>query len=658
MTTLDPQPEILSFEIGGENESRVSSLPQHPQVMELPTDAAPPLRGGAVPSLASVQDHQIVTMDLSPGSLSLERPAAVPPEEEDHTASPEMGATEATEAATELPGAASAAPVPVPEEQAPPASMPVQEEEPAPPAPAAAATAPPVSQFRFHAWFHTLFQVLLDFSIMSCSTLDGTSTKASSKLRETIQRMRMLNDNMHIQAPPPAQKVTDVITQARQTLPASISDMLGHIFKKVADVHRAFLDKELEWTREWTTLHVGVLRTYVRISVQLHQRWRQNLEEAQAAARKWEGNIDSLIRPEQTKLRGKFMDQARQWLQFCQKYTQALSDQGLDAQDLYAEQQTLLEVPPDSDEIGWGTKPPLSFAIQMFIDQCNEENVQARPAPDVARARRTQEKLEEQGRRLQQLRALEEDMLQNRRRKHELWLAMQKDQISSSSIAQIQELDDTYGTQQQEVCLISNLIQEDHAAASQQGLDADADADAPGCPPPTASPERLDVWRACAARFLPMAHKLEKRMIEIETMPKKLRRIIYATHDEYIKNALGTICSKLHKLRAKELQTLHANLALKSAQLKTTREKSVNEINVLLKEASEHCRAHVTAYEALSSLHASIRAQQEADAKYRARLFSLEQMQAFIQNNADLQVLLRKNRMASEENANGPGAAR
>ena len=139
-------------------------------------------------------------------------------------------------------------------------------------------------------------------------------------------------------------------------------------------------------------------------------------------------------------------------------------------------------------------------------------------------------------------------------------------------------------------------------------------------------------------------------MIEIETMPKKLRRIIYATHDEYIKNALGTICSKLHKLRAKELQTLHANLALKSAQLKITREKSVNEINVLLKEASEHCRAHVTAYEALSSLHASIRAQQEADAKYRARLFSLEQMQAFIQNNADLQVLLRKNRMAPGEN--------
>ena len=138
-------------------------------------------------------------------------------------------------------------------------------------------------------------------------------------------------------------------------------------------------------------------------------------------------------------------------------------------------------------------------------------------------------------------------------------------------------------------------------------------------------------------------------MIEIETMPKKLRRIIYTTHDEYIQNALSTICAKLHRLRAKELQTLHANLALKSAQLKTKREKSIQEIQTLLREASEHCRSHAAAYEALSSLHAGIRAQQEADAKYRARKFSLEQMQAFIRNNADLRVLLRKNGMADAE---------
>ena len=63
-TALDQELEVLSFDIGGDTKSHVSSLQQHPRVMEIVTDVsstpASPLRGGGEQSEPNNQAALIV----------------------------------------------------------------------------------------------------------------------------------------------------------------------------------------------------------------------------------------------------------------------------------------------------------------------------------------------------------------------------------------------------------------------------------------------------------------------------------------------------------------------------------------------------------------------------------------------------------------------
>jgi len=514
---------------------------------------------------------------------------------------------------------------------------------PVAPPPAWKPAGSPVSQFQFHVWFQSLFQALLDFSVMSCSTLDGTSGKALGKLRETIQRLKALSSEVTVPVPPVPPAVGAIIHRARQTLPSAISDMLAIIFKRVDEIHRQRLEAELAWTSEWTRLHVAVLELYLRVAVQVHREWSRDLKRVNAAVAAWGARVDAMVRPEREKLLRCFERQAADWLQFCDKYAQALREQGLDVTAMLEEQQALLAAMPSPEEMGWGARLPMSSAIQSFMQQCENPTDRAQrtePPPEAARA---QERLEEQRRRLEQLHQLEDAMLRNRRAKHRVWSAVQQQQLSSAAVEQIRSLEEAYHAQQREACLLATLVREDtpgRAPPAAPGPGGDEGEEA-ACPP--AAPQRMDLWRRCAAKMLPAAQRLEQRMLEVEGTPKKLHRIVLETHDEFIRKALSAICAHLHKLRAQQVDGLRAKLSLKAEDLQRGGAAARRQMQTLLEEAADHCRAHPEAFRSLYQLHQTIRQRQEAEARHAARRHSLEQVRGFMERDANLRALLQAN---------------
>ena len=617
--------EVLNFEVGGESNvsgTTIKSMPQHPQVKELPPDPDPDPPDPPDPSLA--------TNAVSAGANTV--------------------ATAVSAAPVPVAPLREPAPAPAPERVIEPKPEPVLEFSPsaAEPPPLRPAAAPldkgkAVSQFQFHVWFHALFQALLDFSTMSCSTLDGTSDKALGKLRETIQRLKALSSEITVPAPCVPARVGAIITRARQTLPSSISDMLAIIFKRVDEIHRKRLEAELEWTREWTRLHVAVLELYLRVAVQVHQQWSQDLKRVHGAVEAWGARVNAMVRPERARLMQCFERQAGDWLQFCDKYAQALREQGLDVSSLIDEQKALLTTLPSPEEMGWGAKLPLTFAIQGFMQQCENPVDRARRAAPPPVQLRAQERLEEQRRRLEQLHQLEDDMLRNRRAKHRIWSAVQQQQLSSTAVEQIQALEEEYHAQQRDACLLATLVRESTPApadAAAGGGEGSTDDDG-ACPP--AEPQRMDLWRRCAAKILPAAPKLEQRILEVEGTPKRLHRIILETHDEFIKKALSSICSNLNKLRAQQVDGLNAKLSLTSEELQRSGAAAKQQMQTLLEEAADHCRAHPEAFRSLYHLHDSIRQRQEAEARHAARRHSLEQVRQFMENDPNLRTLLHNN---------------
>ena len=380
-----------------------------------------------------------------------------------------------------------------------------------------------------------------------------------------------------------------------------------------------------------------VLELYLRVAMQVHNQWSADMRKVNDAVAAWSARVDAMVQPERNKLLRAFRGQADAWLKFCEKYMQALREQGLDVSTLYTEQQALMSTLPSPDEMGWGAKLPLSFAIQGFIQQCENPTERARPAAPPAAQLRAQEQLEEQRRRLQQLHQLEDAMLRNRRTKHDIWVTMQHQQLSSAAIEQIQALDDEYNTQQREACLLATLVKEATPAVETP----DESTTCP--PPPGAAPQRMDLWRQCAARMLAPAQKLEQRIQEVEGTPRKLHRVIYDTHDEFIKKALSSICAHLYKLRAQQVDRLSAKLSLKSEELQKSGATTRQQIQKLLEEAADHCRAHPVAFRSLYALHDSIRQRQETEARHAARRDSLEKVRHFMENDPNLKILLHNN---------------
>ena len=432
-----------------------------------------------------------------------------------------------------------------------------------------------------------------------------------------------------------------IISRARQTLPSAISDMLAIIFKRVDQIHRQRLEVELAWTREWTRLHVAVLELYLRVAVQVHQEWSRDLKRVNAAVAAWGARVDAMVRPEREKLLRCFERQAADWLQFCNKYAQAMREQGLDVSTIIEEQKALLATMPSPEEMGWGARLPMSSAIQSFMQQCENPGDRAqRTEPPPAQAR-AQERLDEQRRRLEQLHQMEDALLRNRRAKHRVWSAMQQQQLSSAAVEQIRALEEEYHAQQREACLLATLVREDTPGAEDHAPPPEGGGEDAACPP--AAPQRMDLWRRCAAKMLPAAQRLEQRMLEVEGTPKKLHRIVLETHDEFIRKALSSICAHLHKLRAQQVDGLRAKLSLKSEELQRSGVAARQQMQTLLEEAADHCRAHPEAFRSLYQLHQSIRQRQEAEARHAARRHSLEQVRGFMERDANLRALLQAN---------------
>ena len=153
----------------------------------------------------------------------------------------------------------------------------------------------------------------------------------------------------------------------------------------------------------------------------------------------------------------------------------------------------------------------------------------------------------------------------------------------------------------------------------------------------------MDLWSQCAARMLAPAQRLEQRILDVEGTPSKLHRIIYDTHDEFIKKALSSICAHLYKLRAQQIDSLNAKLSLQSEELQKSGVATKQQMQTLLEEAADHCRAYPAAFRSLYSLHESIRQRQEVEARRTARRHSLEQVRHFMETDSNLQLLLHNN---------------
>ena len=531
---------------------------------------------------------------------------------------------------------------------------------PAPTAPSPAPTALTASagtKVQFNLWFHSLFQVLMDFAIMSCSTAHGKSEKALLRLRETIQRLRALAEGMELEKPTHF-SVTTTLERVLRTLPTTVSQMLALIFKRVGEMNVERLQAEEQWTHEWAQLHLQVLATYFHVANWKHRTCSAHLSAVDSTMAVWaqeHGQIARMLAPRREKLLQRAQSLTDAWLGFCLKYTQALREtreHAAVADRIMQEQQAFVGGAAHDSSSGGGDGAAgallnvhLSLAIQSFLDQ-SATHAPPSQHPELweMKRQRREQQMEEHERHMTSLRALEEGMLRNRQEKHRIWMTMQHQQLASSALQRIQALDDEYAEHERESVLLYTLLRQTATAAPGQGDDGDATTTTTTTPSVAsgASSVPIAAFAQQALRFLPLAQRLERDVLCYTSLAKQLERTVYDVHDDFIKNEMTSVCAYLKQVRHKLLSELCAKIELKSTQRQQQARRLRDDMATLLRQAAEQCHGHTTALQTLLQVHGAILENDERHAKYKAREATLAMMRTFLQTDTNLQQLLQR----------------
>ena len=539
-----------------------------------------------------------------------------------HDAPAPAAPSDADAAAIEPPETPLPAATPPPESEAPAAATPVKAEpaiEPAP-EPKPAAPVQPVllpQNVQFDKWVRSMFDVLLDFATLTCSTLAGKSDKAMLRLREMIQRMQLMAENVNMAEPPDA-TITRQLHTALAVLPQPIAQVLQHTFSRVSQLHQQILEEEAAWTQEWLQLHLDMLGTFFGIALRIQQKWSSDVASSASAIGKWESIVERMMSPQQEKLSQRIEEVSQSWLGFCLKYAQTLQDRGEDTTAFLAEQQTIV------DGVGaLNLNLSLTLALEIFQERCSQQDRTLAPTPSPH--------LEEQQRQLVRLGELEETMLGNRKERHAAWVAVQHQNTQPDVMQHIQRLDETYAEQQREAKLVQNLLQEQHAAEP-------AAATLPAAPSETAA----KAWYEQAERFRPIVQQLERQLLRYQSMTKLLQRTIYEVHDEVLVTTLTEVCARLQKVKQDGLRKMEGTIQIRSRQVAAKTQLLRQQLEVLLRESSTYGKAHEIAIREIQAVHHHIRDCAEQTAKYEARQSTLRALEQFVHDNHALQTMLQR----------------
>jgi hypothetical protein len=522
-----------------------------------------------------------------------------------------------------------------------PASMPEQPvapalspPEPAEPAPAAAPAAEPAAEpppplfvaqvkpallpqnVQFDKWVRSMFDVLLDFATMTCSTLAGKSEKALLRLREMIQRMQALGENVRA-ADPPDVTITRQLPTALAVLPQPVAQVLQHTFSRVSQLHQQILTMEAEWTQEWLQLHLSMLGTFFGISLRIQRKWSSDVSHVTKTIATWESIVERMMTPQHAKLTTRVEEVSQSWLGFCLKYAQSLQERGQDTTAFLAEQQAIVD--------GVGTlnlNLSLTLALEIFQERCSQQDSTLAPIPSAH--------LEEQQRQLVRLGELEETMLRNRQARHSAWVEVQHQNTAPDFMQRLQHLDDTYTEQQREAKLVQNLLQEEHAAPPTEAA-----------PAPLPSEAAAKAWYEQAERFRPIVQQLERQLLRYQSMTKLLQRTIYEVHDEVLVTTLTEVCARLQKVKQDGLRKMEGTLQIRSRQVAAQTQVHRQQLEMLLRESSTYGKAHEIAIREIHTVHHHIRDCAEQAAKYEARQTTLRALEQFVQENDALQTMLQ-----------------
>jgi hypothetical protein len=488
--------------------------------------------------------------------------------------------------------------------------------EPAPePAPVAPVLLP--QNVQFDKWVRSMFDVLLDFATMTCSTLAGKSDKAMLRLREMIQRMKLMAENVNMADPPDA-TITRQLHTALSVLPQPIAQVLQHTFSRVSQLHQQVLEAEAEWTQEWLQLHLAMLGTFFGIAVRIQQKWSSDVTNVASTITAWESIVDRMMSPQHEKLSKRVEEVSQSWLGFCLKYAQTLQDRGEDTAAFLAEQQAIV------DGVGaLNLNLSLTLALEIFQDRCSQQDRTLAPTPSPH--------LEEQQRQMVRLGELEEAMLGNRKERHAAWVAVQHQNTQPDFMQHIQRLDETYADQQREAKLVQNLLQEQHAAKP-------ATAPLPSAPSEAAA----KAWHEQAERFRPIVQQLERQLLRYQSMTKLLQRTIYEVHDEVLVTTLTEVCARLQKVKQDGLRKMEGTIQIRSRQVAGKTQLLRQQLEVLLRESSTYGKAHEIAISEIQAVHHHIRDCAEQAAKYEARQSTLRALEQFVHKNDALQTMLQR----------------
>ena len=477
---------------------------------------------------------------------------------------------------------------------------------------------------QFDKWVRSMFDVLLDFATMTCSTLAGKSDKAMLRLSEMVQRMKLMAQHVGAAEPPPA-TISGHLTTALSVLPQPISQVLQHTFSRVSQLHQQMLDLEAKWTQEWLQLHLAMLGTFFGIALRIQQKWSNDVANVASTISTWESIVDRMMSPQQDKLSKRIEEVAQSWLGFCLKYAQTLQDRGEDTTAFLAEQQAIVD--------GVGTQQlnlSLTLALEIFQERCNQQDRTLAPTPSPH--------LEQQQQQLTQLGQLEEAMLSNRKDRHAVWVAVQHQNTQPDTMARIQQLDDTYAEQQREAKLVQNLLQEQHAAEP-------AASSALPLPP---SETAAKAWHEQADRFRPIVQQLERQVLRFQSVNKLLQRTIYEVHDEVLVTTLTEVCARLQKVKQDGLRKMEATIQIRAQQVEAQTRYLRQQLDLLLRESSTYGKAHEIAIAEIHAVHRQVRDSAEQAAKHEARQTTLVALQHFVENNEALQTMLMRDQAAPD----------
>ena len=473
---------------------------------------------------------------------------------------------------------------------------------------------------QFDKWVRAMFDVLLDFATMTCSTLAGTSDRAMVRLREMVQRMKLMAQGVGA-AEPPAPVVTGQLSTALSVLPQRVAEILRHTFSRVSQLHQQILDVEAAWTQEWLQLHLAMLGTFFGIALRIQHRWSSDVSGITKTMATWEAIVERMMSPQREKLSRRAAEVSQSWLGFCLKYAQMLSESGVDTTEFMNQQQSIVGEASGDVQLHIS----LTLALEVFLDHCSSQREYA-PVPQASAY------IEQQQRHVAQLGQLEEDMLQNRKDRHAMWVAVQHQNTQPDVVTRIQRLDDAYAEQQREAKLVQNLLQEQHAEPAQPEL--------PAAPSDTAA----KAWHEQAERFRPIVQQLERQILRYQSMAKLLQRTIYEVHDEVLVTTLTEVCARLQKVKQEGLRKMEATIQIRSAQVTAQTQQLHQQLEVLLQESSSssYGAAHEIAVSEIHTIHCRARDSAEQAAKLEARQSSVRLLQQFVQDNAALQAMLAR----------------